>query len=394
MVFAFGCYFSDGGLGTSRPWGDVNQYEKYGRLMLDGRIPYDDFYVEYPPGAFPVFLAPALVTDSAQGYLQTFKSLMAVVYLAVLVACAWSLSLLRAGRAQVVLALGLVALTPALLGHVFLNRYDPWPTALVAIGLALLLAGSVRASAGLLAAGFVTKILAISTGPVVAVRIWRTRGPRVLVEAVVAFAVVTCAFFLPFFVNAPGGVGFSLWSQARRHLHTESLGGSLLLVADRLGVYNAHIIAGDPGSVDLAGRPAELIATLSTVVEVAAVLLVLVLYWRRAETLRSLTVAFAATAVGFTVFAKVLSPQFLVWLVPLVPLVAGRLGRLATVLLAVALALTQLEQRAWEGLTITGWGVWVLFVRNLLLIAIFVLLVCELRRCAAPGARDAVVQDL
>ena len=33
--------------------------------------------------------------------------------------------------------------------------------------------------------------------------------------------------------------------------------------------------------------------------------------------------AFAATAVGFTVFAKVLSPQFLVWLLAAVVLIAG-----------------------------------------------------------------------
>ena len=38
---------------------------------------------------------------------------------------------------------------------------------------------------------------------------------------------------------------------------------------------------------------------------------------------------------------RVLSPQFVLWLVPLVPLVAGRRGRAATALLALALVATQ-----------------------------------------------------
>ena len=50
----------------------------------------------------------------------------------------------------------------------------------------------------------------------------------------------------------------------------------------------------------------------------------------------------AAAVVAFVALGKVLSPQFLIWLAPLVPLVAGRRGLRASVLLVVALVLTQL----------------------------------------------------
>jgi hypothetical protein len=49
----------------------------------------------------------------------------------------------------------------------------------------------------------------------------------------------------------------------------------------------------------------------------------------------------AACVCAFVALGKVLSPQFLIWLIPLVPLVRGRRGLLATAILTTALLLTQ-----------------------------------------------------
>jgi hypothetical protein len=45
---------------------------------------------------------------------------------------------------------------------------------------------------------------------------------------------------------------------------------------------------------------------------------------------------------AFAAFDKVLSPQFMIWLLPLIPLVRGRRGVAASALLGLALLLTQL----------------------------------------------------
>jgi hypothetical protein len=79
----------------------------------------------------------------------------------------------------------------------------------------------------------------------------------------------------------------------------------------------------------------------------------------------------------------VLSPQFLIWLVPLVPLV---LAPLAAAVLVAALVLTQLwfPSRYWDYVGL-GPEAWLVLGRDLVLVALVVLLVRELSR---PGRAE------
>lgn len=379
LVFLAACMLTIGGLADRRPWGDVGNYERYGRLVLDGEIPYHDFYMEYPPGALPVFVAPATVTTQAASYLDVFKLLMTACGLAALAAAAYALRAVGAGQRRFVLALGAIAVAPLALGHVFLNRYDVWAALLGVLVLAALLARRTPPAAALLALAFAAKVFALAALPVVAIRLWRTDGARALVRAAAAFAVTSVAAFGFFLVVAFGGIGFSFYTQARRHLQIESVGASLLLAAEQLGLYRARIIGGAPGSIDLDGFLPNAIGVLTSGLALAAVAAVAAAYWRGPETDERLVVAFAASVTAFTVFAKVISPQFLVWLVPLVPLVSGRRGALATGVLLAALVATQIELQGYEGLAIADWAVWVLLLRNVLLLALFALLLLRLR---------------
>jgi hypothetical protein len=80
----------------------------------------------------------------------------------------------------------------------------------------------------------------------------------------------------------------------------------------------------------------------------------------------------------------VLSPQYLTWILPFVPLVAGLRGILASVTLTAALALTQPYSYG-GSLRSLDWTVWVLLLRNGLLMATFVLVYGALRRGARLG---------
>ena len=78
---------------------------------------------------------------------------------------------------------------------------------------------------------------------------------------------------------------------------------------------------------------------------------------------------------AFVAFGKVLSPQFLIWLLPLVPAVAGAAGSRHARCSSCALVTTQLwfPFRYWDVVALEPSG-WLVLVRNLLLVALFAIL--------------------
>jgi hypothetical protein len=295
------------------------------------------------------------------------------------VACVvWTLRRLGLSRWRLVP----VVLAPVLLGPVFLNRYDPVPALLSSLALVALLCSRDRTTGALLGVAAAVKVY-----PLVFV-LAAARRVRKPLSAATALLVAGAVLVLPFFVLAPGGVGFSLWTQVKRHLQIESLGASILLVGSKLGIHHAGRINGAPGSVDLGGGAADAIGVLSSLLSVALVLVVARVYWRGPDDDARLVTAFAAVVTAFTVFGKVLSPQYLTWLVPLVPLAAGRRGRQAAIVFLATLVLTQPEYIVdkW-GLRHQNWTVWVLLVRNAGLVVVFWLLLAQLREPVAARLR-------
>ena len=148
-----------GGLGRERGYVDVDLYGTYAEGLLDGRLPYRDVFVEYPPGAFVVLVPPALVTDDH--YRSAFKILMTLVALGGLWCVARLLVALGAGRLRLALGLGFVALSPLLLGSVWLNSYDVWPAALTAAALLAVVMGLPVLGFACLGLAFAAKVYAV-----------------------------------------------------------------------------------------------------------------------------------------------------------------------------------------------------------------------------------------
>jgi hypothetical protein len=358
---------------------DTPIYQRYGDAIADGHVPYRDFQLEYPPGALPVFALPSLLRSQdgdLDGYRAGFEAEMLVCGALTLAFMLAILLSLGAGRVRTGAALGFAALSPFLLGSVMLSRFDLWLAALVTGSLAAFVAGRHRIGAGVLGLAVSAKLFPAVLVPIAAVWIWRRRGRREALVCLGVFAAVVCLCFLPFVVIAPHGVWHSLTTQTSRPLQIETLGAGILLVAHAVGGL-AITMRPSHGSQNLAGSAPDALAVVQTVLQAAALLLTWIWFARGPVTRERLVRASATAVCAFVAFGKVLSPQFLIWLIPLVPLVRGRRGLAGTLLLATALVLTQVwfPFRYWDlALRFDPTASWLVLVRDLVLVALFAVL--------------------
>jgi glycosyl transferase family 87 len=366
---------------------DTPVYQRYGNLIADGKVPYRDFAVEYPPGALPVFAVPGLARAGhdqqvTEGFRRTFQSLMWICGAVAIGAMALVLRALRRSAGDVWAALAFAALAPLLLGSVILSRFDLWPAAIVALALAALVSDRLRTGHALLGLGVTVKLYPAVLLPLGLAFVWRRRGRREAFVCAAFAAVVIVVIFLPFVILSPGGVWDSLRLQLDRPLQVESLGSALLLAAHHaFGVG----VTGETshGSQNLAGGGAQALAIAAVVAQALALLWIWTSFARGPAGREALIRASAASLTAFVAFGKVLSPQFLIWLIPLVPLVRGRRGLTASALLALALVLTQIwfPFRYFRlALDFEPGLSWLLLLRDLMLAAIALILAVTLRR--------------
>jgi hypothetical protein len=365
---------------------DTPVYQRYGNEIAHGKVPYRDFELEYPPGALPMFALPGLAEpgrgqDVKPGFRRTFETLMWICGAVALLAMAFTL---RALRASPWVPLLFAALAPLALGSVILSRFDLWPAMLVAAATAALVSSRFRIGHLLLGLGAAAKFYPAVLLPLAVAYTWKQRGRR---EALIGLALTVGVFvlvFLPFVVLAPGGVWRSVSVQLERPLQVESLGAALLLVAHHVFGFG---LAGETshGSQNVAGTAADALGVASTVVQAAVLVWIWVSFARGPATGSALVRAIAAAVCAFIAFGKVLSPQFLIWLIPVVPLVRGRRGLWAGALLLVALVLTQtwFPFRYFRlALDFEAGLSWVLLARDLVLVTLALLLASSLRRDA------------
>jgi Glycosyltransferase family 87 len=368
---------------------DTPVYQNYGDAIANGKVPYRDFGLEYPPGALPVFAIPSLLR-SPEGdldrYRDRFEAEMLVCGgLAVLFVLSALLSL-GAGPVRLGLALGFTALAPLLIGSVVLSRFDLWPAALTVGVLAALLAGRDRLAAGVLGLAVAVKLYPVVLLPLLGVWVWRRSGRRAALIALAIFAAVVVACFLPFVVLAPHGVWDSVTRQTDRPLQIESLGASVLLVLHQIAGVGITMQSGH-GSQNLAGGGPDALAVIQSALQLIAVVGVCVWFARGPMERDRLVRAFAAVVCAFIAFGKVFSPQFLIWLIPLVPLVRGRRGLLAGGVLALALVLTQLwfPFHYWDlALRFEAYPSALVFVRDVVMLGLLAALLVSSR--ARPAA--------
>ncbi|MEE1942478.1 glycosyltransferase family 87 protein [Streptomyces sp. TRM 70361] len=362
-------------------------YHGWYEVLRTGSFPAGDVTWQYPPAAALAVLSPALLPFLA--YPAAFYTLVcaadAVVFAMLLYASRRAPERGR-GRAGVWVW---VAGVP-LLGPTVYARYDLMVTA-VAVAALLALSRSPRAAGALAAFGALLKVwpaLLLAGTP-------RGRTTRVAWGTAVATGLVLTALFA---AAMPGALDF-LTHQRDRGTEVESLGALVFHVARHFG-WEGQVLL-NYGSVEFLGPHVETVSTVAMVCSAAA--FGWLLLWRlRAVEWTASTAADAAFAAVllFTVTSRVISPQYMVWLVGLAAvctvLRTGRQG-LPALLVVVATGVTLLEFPVYFGNVVASdaLGVTLLVLRNGLLLAAAVLACARLWRTTvteprrrAAGGRD------
>ena len=341
---------------------DLYLYGAYHDLLVGhGAVPYRDFVFEYPPGA----LIPLRL---AGGDDQNMSLLMLGCAIATQLG-AWRLGGPRAGWLMVVL--------PVLAGALVRTHFDLFATALAVVGLWLVVAppsprrGVVELGFAVLALGAMTKLWPGALA-VVAVAWLAGRGERpVALRGAAVFVLVALAIGIPF--AAAGG-----FPSAMVRFHLDRPVQIESTAATVIEVVGGSYVTGDPIRPDrfksngLDGGAADAIGVLSTLALVGAALAIVALVARRPGRDAPLLAALAIT-LAFVCFSKVLSPQYLCWLLPLAAVAAGRGALLGPALVAAAALTTQLwfPTRYFDVVNQHAWAVVAVGVRNgLLLLAL------------------------
>ncbi|WP_405644790.1 glycosyltransferase 87 family protein [Streptomyces uncialis] len=352
-------------------------YARWAGQLGDGTFPVGDALWQYPPGAGPVLLAPALVP-----WLTYFEAFVALTLLAdAIVTAALTRAGLRPGRTLGGAALWVCAL-PLLL-HLPLARYDVQVTAFAVAGL-LVAERSARAGGVCAALGAAVKLW-----PAL-IMLGTPRG-RPTRRAWTAAAVTGGLLLTLLAVAFRNPQGF-LREQGARGVQIESLGGTLLGLARHAGWPGT--VRYRYGAMEFVGPQVDTVAAVSLALTAAAGVLLLV--WRagaRRWTEATPYDAALCAVLLFTTTSRVISPQYLVWLLGLaaVCLTSHRTSQrpvAALVVLATAVS-TVVYPLLYAEVVASSWtGCLLMLTRNGLLVAATALSARRLWRATRPpGAR-------
>jgi hypothetical protein len=329
-------------------------YRGWFEVLRHGTFPLDDVTWQYPPAAALAILSPALLPFL--GYATAFFVLAFLADLVVLALLLYAGG--RPGRTRRG-AWVWVAGVP-LLGPTVYARYDVMVTA---VAVAALLAGARH-----------PRLMGALTGFGAMLKVW----PVLLLVGAVrrrawAWAALSvAALAVAFAVTMPGAFSF-LTFQSERGTEVESLGSLVLHVARRYG-WNGQVLL-NYGSVEFVGPYVNVVSTAALVL--SALAFGWLLLWRLSAVRflpRTLAEAAFVAVLMFTTTSRVISPQYMVWLVGVAAVCQcfrGSRTGVPTGLVLAASFVTVLEFPLWFAHVVASdaLGITLLVVRNGLLVA-------------------------
>ena len=315
---------------------DLFVYREFAAPVLGGALPYRDVFFEYPPLAAAAVALPGLAGTGEDVFRAAFACWgLLLAGLTVLLCGALAV---RTGGDRT-RALFAAASLPLFLGALVRTHFDLAPVVLMLAALALLLERRPRSGMAVLGLAAMTKGFPIVAAPAALVWVAGRHDRRALWASAGALVAALALPALVAMALSPSGARGAVEFHLERPVQVESLPATGIVLLDALGAGEARSVQShrsDGLEHPAAAAPVGIgLALMLAAISAAAAF--------SAGGPRDLVLAALTAVLAFAALGKVLSPQYLLWLVPLGALAfAWRMHALAAVLAAAAV-LTQLE---------------------------------------------------
>jgi hypothetical protein len=378
---------------------DIGLYEDYARQFARDLHPYSDVSFEYPPLAAPLMsLARWMAPTEHTEYREMFAGEMIIICAATAAFATAAAARVFRGYMRPLLTAVVFAGATLLAGPLVANRFDVAVALDFAIFCYCVSRRSWLTAAAVLGFGFALKLTPAMLLPLLLLVAAR---PKKILAAGVVFAVAAFLPFLPHILRSSRAFLYMFKYHGGRPLQIESLYSSWYMLghvfADRTVVIgNSH------GSQGLAMPGTESVAVASFWIMAAGMAVMYALAWLRRRHLRESPSDVSLVTLGlvavFYCTSKVLSPQFLIWVLPLAALVAGafRASRCivgSVVLMAVAATTVVFPARYWDLVNLQKLPILVIAGRNLLLLVTALLVAILLWKKPRRSSRGADTTD-
>ena len=373
------------------PWqdelvSDVPLYHAYADLFLEGLLPYREVGFEYPPLAAAVIALPGVVSLDPETYRYAF-AVLAFAFAGGVLLASGRLAALGGGREWG--ALLVIALAPVATGAMIRTHFDLAAVFCLVAGLAAIAVGRSKSGFALFAVGGAIKLFPLAAVPVAAAWLFgRGRRGEAVAGLVVASSIVALTVGAGVGLSAEGAAN-AVEYHVERPVQIESLPATVLNGIEEAGGRDPEPVHSHRS--DGLEHPAADAITAGFVALLCIVLIALTVSAARSDDVRGLGIAGLATAAAVAAFGKVLSPQFMLWLVPLAAVAwAWRMYLLGIATTAtVAVTLVWFPDRYFDLVDRDEPMLAAVAVRNGLLLVVLILAGRELRRLVRGSRADA-----
>jgi hypothetical protein len=351
--------------------GGDQHYFRYASRIVRGELPYHNFFVEYPPFALVPFTLPRLVSASPFVWERLYTWQILLWDLLGLGFITWAS--LQLGR-SLALTLGMYTLGLVAIGPLITQRFDLVPAVLILMALTAYMDNRHKMAWGALTLSTLTKAYAAVIAPLFIIDLAMHFQPRQIAFGLALLSLIGLVILIAVTAFSPQTLMDFVTFHQQRGAEIESIYANLGLLA--------HIVTSAPletsyefMSVNASSPLVDRLVRYSLPITVLGLLALCALYykhWNQPRRHRQMLVNYATGAILiFMVCNKVLSPQYLIWLLPLIPLTGSPMAAFMFVL-AAALTTVLYPMNFGDLSAMAPWAVVTLTVRNVLLLALII----------------------